>query len=60
MQQTDVEQVMELLRNDYVIKAVHDMKSEEIGPGIYRFKAEMGAPACLWAHVHTLHTLCTE
>ena len=25
------------------VQAVHDMKSEEIGPGIYRFKAEMGA-----------------
>ena len=23
-------------------QAVHDVKSEEIGPGIYRFKAEMG------------------
>ena len=25
------------------IQAVYDAKSEEIGPGIYRFKAEIGA-----------------
>ena len=25
------------------LQAVHDAKSEEIGPGIYRFKAEIGA-----------------
>lgn len=24
------------------LQAVHDAKSEEIGPGIYRFKAEIG------------------
>jgi hypothetical protein len=25
-------------------QAIHDAKSEEIGPGIYRFKAEIGTP----------------
>ncbi|KAK9805865.1 hypothetical protein WJX73_010318 [Symbiochloris irregularis] len=41
MNSSDMQRVMDLLRSDYVVKAVHDVKSEEIGPGIYRFKAEM-------------------
>lgn len=27
------------------LQAIHDAKSEEIGPGIYRFKAELGKNA---------------
>lgn len=41
MQQEDLERVMEYLRNDPVVKAVYDAKSEEIGNQIYRFKAEI-------------------
>ena len=29
-------------RSDALLQAVYDHKSEEIGPGIYRFKAEIG------------------
>lgn len=32
------------IRNLSYWQAVHDAKSEEIGPGIYRFKAELGEP----------------
>jgi len=31
------------------VQAIYDAKSEEIGPGIYRFKAEIGtlpSPSC--------------
>ena len=31
-----------LLHLDCAMQAVYDAKSEEIGPGIYRFKAEIG------------------
>lgn len=37
---------------DSAVQAVYDAKSEEIGPGIYRFKAEIGQ-SCN-AHLHTL------
>mmetsp|Transcript_30703 Transcript_30703/g.86802 ORF Transcript_30703/g.86802 Transcript_30703/m.86802 type:complete len:569 (+) Transcript_30703:274-1980(+) len=36
-----MEKLMEHLRADPVVKAVYDAKSEEIGMGIYRFKAEI-------------------
>lgn len=34
-------QVLDLLRCDPVVAAVYDTKSEEFGPGVYRFKAEV-------------------
>jgi len=34
-------------------QAVHDAKSEEIGPGIYRFKAELGT-AFLLSHCSSM------
>jgi len=34
-------QVLDLLRCDPVVAAVYDTKSEELGPGLYRFKAEV-------------------
>lgn len=37
----DMAKVLNHLRRDPVVKAVYDAKSEEIGPGIYRFKAEI-------------------
>lgn len=41
MNAQDMRRIMEHLRRDPVVKAVHDAKSEEIGPGLYRFKAEI-------------------
>lgn len=37
----DMAKVLNHLRRDPVVKAIYDAKSEEIGPGIYRFKAEI-------------------
>ena len=48
----DMQRVLAHLKRDPVVKAVYDAKSEEIGPNIFRFKAEIGAPlecsAALW------------
>ena len=44
MNARDMQRVLHHLRRDPVVKAVYDAKSEEIGPNIYRFKAEIGAP----------------
>mmetsp|Transcript_15370 Transcript_15370/g.39688 ORF Transcript_15370/g.39688 Transcript_15370/m.39688 type:complete len:564 (-) Transcript_15370:64-1755(-) len=41
MSQAQMERVMAHLKNDPVVKAIHDAKSEELGPGIFRFKAEI-------------------
>eukprot|EP00891_Asterochloris_glomerata_P007437 jgi/Astpho2/7437/fgenesh1_pm.00114_%23_25_t len=41
MQDVDMSKVLKHLRQDPVVKAVYDAKSEEIGPGVYRFKAEI-------------------
>ncbi len=43
MNARDMQRVLHHLRRDPVVKAVYDAKSEEIGPNIYRFKAEIGA-----------------
>ena len=40
----DMQRVLAHLKRDPVVKAVYDAKSEEIGPNIFRFKAEIGAP----------------
>ncbi len=44
MNNKDMQKVLHHLRKDPVVKAVYDAKSEEIGPNIFRFKAEIGAP----------------
>lgn len=41
MHPKDMQKVMDLLQRDSIVKAIYDAKSEEIGPGIYRFKAEL-------------------
>ncbi len=41
----DMQRVLSHLKRDPVVKAVYDAKSEEIGPNIFRFKAEIGAGA---------------
>lgn len=41
MGQEERAQVLDLLRCDPVVAAVYDTKSEELGPGVYRFKAEI-------------------
>lgn len=41
MGQEERAQVLDLLRCDPVVAAVYDTKSEELGPGLYRFKAEI-------------------
>jgi ABC-type cobalt transport system substrate-binding protein len=43
MNNKDMEKVLRHLRRDPVVKAIYDAKSEEIGPNIFRFKAEIGA-----------------
>ena len=48
MNNRDMQRVLHHLRQDPVVRAVYDAKSEEIGPNIFRFKAEIGgAPAVL-------------
>nr|GEU57721.1 metal tolerance protein C4 [Tanacetum cinerariifolium] len=37
----DMERVLEFLKNDPVVDSVYDCKSEVIGPGFFRFKAEI-------------------
>ncbi|KAL8128816.1 LOW QUALITY PROTEIN: hypothetical protein V2J09_017971 [Rumex salicifolius] len=37
----DMEKVMQFLKNDPVVDALYDCKSEVIGPGFFRFKAEI-------------------
>eukprot|EP00899_Mesostigma_viride_P015610 jgi/Mesvir1/2404/Mv22146-RA.1 len=41
MSMQDMMRVMSLLQEDPVVRALHDCKSEVIGPGAYRFKAEI-------------------
>ncbi|XP_015894134.2 metal tolerance protein C4 [Ziziphus jujuba] len=41
MDNHDMEKVLHLLQNDPVVDAVYDCKSEVIGPGFFRFKAEI-------------------
>ncbi len=44
MNNRDMQKVLLHLRKDPVVRAVYDAKSEEIGPNIFRFKAEIGTP----------------
>ncbi|XP_019196875.1 PREDICTED: metal tolerance protein C4 [Ipomoea nil] len=37
----DMERVLQFLKNDPVVDSVYDCKSEVIGPGFFRFKAEI-------------------
>ncbi|KAL9235544.1 hypothetical protein vseg_010294 [Gypsophila vaccaria] len=37
----DMQKVMEFLKNDPVVDSLYDCKSEVIGPGFFRFKAEI-------------------
>ncbi len=48
MNNRDMQKVLLHLRKDPVVRAVYDAKSEEIGPNIFRFKAEIGRPP----HLH--------
>ncbi|KAJ8431753.1 hypothetical protein Cgig2_028970 [Carnegiea gigantea] len=41
MDDRDTEKIIEFLENDLVVEAVYDCKSEIIGPGFFRFKAEV-------------------
>ncbi|GKV26728.1 hypothetical protein SLEP1_g35976 [Rubroshorea leprosula] len=41
MDDHDMRKVLHLLKNDPVVDAVYDCKSEVIGPGFFRFKAEI-------------------
>ncbi|KDP24684.1 hypothetical protein JCGZ_26505 [Jatropha curcas] len=41
MDDHDVEKVLQFLKNDPVVDALYDCKSEVIGPGFFRFKAEI-------------------
>ena len=47
MNNRDMQKVLLHLRKDPVVKAVYDAKSEEIGPNIFRFKAEIGGSQSL-------------
>ncbi|KAM5579891.1 metal tolerance protein C4 [Rosa sericea] len=41
MDDHDVEKVLQFLKNDPVVDSLYDCKSEVIGPGFFRFKAEI-------------------
>ncbi|KAK2432363.1 Metal tolerance protein C4 [Trifolium repens] len=41
MDNHDMEKVLQFLKNDPVVDALYDCKSEVIGPGFFRFKAEI-------------------
>ena len=41
MNSTDMQRVLNHLARDPAVSRVYDAKSEEIGPGVYRFKAEI-------------------
>ncbi|XP_050228441.1 metal tolerance protein C4 [Mercurialis annua] len=41
MDDNDMEKVLQFLKNDPVVDALYDCKSEVIGPGFFRFKAEI-------------------
>ncbi|KAL6134874.1 hypothetical protein ACLB2K_067102 [Fragaria x ananassa] len=41
MDDQDVEKVLQFLKNDPVVDSLYDCKSEVIGPGFFRFKAEI-------------------
>ncbi|XP_062157355.1 metal tolerance protein C4 [Alnus glutinosa] len=41
MDDNDMEKVLRFLKNDPVVDALYDCKSEVIGPGFFRFKAEI-------------------
>uniref|UniRef100_A0A9I9DV22 Cation efflux protein transmembrane domain-containing protein n=1 Tax=Cucumis melo TaxID=3656 RepID=A0A9I9DV22_CUCME len=41
MDENDMQKVLQFLKNDPVVDALYDCKSEVIGPGFYRFKAEI-------------------
>lgn len=41
MDDNDMEKVLHFLKNDPVVDALYDCKSEVIGPGFFRFKAEI-------------------
>ncbi|KAJ7962683.1 Metal tolerance protein C4 [Quillaja saponaria] len=41
MDDHDMDKVLHLLKNDLVVDALYDCKSEVIGPGFFRFKAEI-------------------
>ena len=55
MNNRDMQKVLHHLRKDPVVRAVYDAKSEEIGPNIFRFKAEIGN-----THVLQKPVFCTE
>ncbi|KAH7510785.1 hypothetical protein JRO89_XSUnG0250900 [Xanthoceras sorbifolium] len=42
MDDNEMEKILRLLKNDPVVDSLYDCKSEVIGPGFYRFKAEIG------------------
>lgn len=41
MDENDMQKVLQFLKNDPVVDALYDCKSEVIGPGFFRFKAEI-------------------
>ncbi|CAN1139583.1 Metal tolerance protein C4 [Linum perenne] len=42
MDDNDMKKVLHFLKNDPVVDSLYDCKSEVIGPGFFRFKAEIG------------------
>nr|CAB3484094.1 unnamed protein product [Digitaria exilis] len=52
----DMQRVLEFLKSDPVVDALYDCKSEVIGPGFFRFKAEIGIALLFW-HVSIFETV---
>ncbi|XP_002989026.2 metal tolerance protein C4 [Selaginella moellendorffii] len=56
MEPKDVQRVLDLLASDPVVDAVYDCKSEVIGPGSYRFKAEIDFDGVVVVHNYLQRT----
>ncbi|KAI3803286.1 hypothetical protein L1987_31436 [Smallanthus sonchifolius] len=52
----DMKRVLEFLKNDPVVDSVYDCKSEVIGPGFFRFKAEIDFNGVILVQNHLSRT----
>ncbi|KAK4267704.1 hypothetical protein QN277_024449 [Acacia crassicarpa] len=60
MDDHDMEKVLHFLKNDPVVDAIYDCKSEVIGPGFFRFKAEIDFNGEMVVRNYLLRTGCEE
>ncbi|KAE9616339.1 hypothetical protein Lal_00017453 [Lupinus albus] len=60
MDDNDMEKVLQFLKNDPVVDALYDCKSEVIGPGFFRFKAEIDFNGVMVVQNYLKRTGCEE